>query len=638
MKYVNILLIGLVLLFPGCTFLDVVPEGNIESIESNFEKRDQTENWFKYCHFWVSPFTTSVISNPAYMGTDEVVAGTYLRESGFNWSGLYIADGLQRTFDPYCNMWRRDAVYNSIRYCNTFLEKVWGVYNMTDAEKKLWVAEIKALKAYYYFELLRHYGPFVVMDENIDPGVPVEDMKKERSPVDVCVEEIVSLLDEAMKDLPLMKDKERSRWAYHSLESAAALKAMTLFYAASPLFNGNPAYSGFVNSKGEKLFSQQKDPEKWRYAAEAVDSALLICNRGGKYLISSESDKITDRIKDIEASAIALNFENAEAIYMFRYESFVNGGWPKWTRPYFNSMDEDYNMEMKGCVAPSLKMVEMYYTEHGLPIEEDKAWWKYEERYTMGTEDDKRYKDVVAMDEKVLKLHLKREPRFYAHIAADRCYYQLGKKKVLVEAYRGERFGTREASITNSVPQNLTGYWMKKGSDSEVSNVGYNNAFTNDYPCVLIRLADLYLMKAEAWNEYLAVPDEEHVYAPLNEVRRRAGIPDVKEAWETYAKNPGKVATKEGMREIIHREWDIEFAFEGRRFWNLRRWLTAVDELNEEQYGWNIVGQNAREFYNNFREPVMVWAKRKFISPRDYLFPLQSEEVMISGCVQNPGW
>ena len=81
---------------------------------------------------------------------------------------MYKRQGLQRTFDPFCNMWRRDAVYNSIRYWNTFLEKVWGVYNMTDAEKKLWVAEIKALKAYYYFELLRHYGPFVVMDENID--------------------------------------------------------------------------------------------------------------------------------------------------------------------------------------------------------------------------------------------------------------------------------------------------------------------------------------------------------------------------------------------------------------------------------------------------------------------------------------
>ena len=52
-------------------------------------------------------------------------------------------------------------------------------------------------------------------------------------------------------------------------------------------------------------------------------------------------------------------------------------------------------------------MVDMYYTEHGLPIEEDKEWWKYEERYTMGMEDDERYKNVVAMDEKVLKLHLK---------------------------------------------------------------------------------------------------------------------------------------------------------------------------------------------------------------------------------------
>ena len=41
---------------------------------------------------------------------------------------------------------------------------------MTDAEKKLWVAEIKALKAYYYFELLRHYRPFVVMDEGSGRG------------------------------------------------------------------------------------------------------------------------------------------------------------------------------------------------------------------------------------------------------------------------------------------------------------------------------------------------------------------------------------------------------------------------------------------------------------------------------------
>ena len=258
MKYVNILLIGLVLLFPGCTFLDVVPEGNIESIESNFEKRDQTENWFKYCHFWVSPFTTSVISNPAYMGTDEVVAGTYLRESGFNWSGLYIADGLQRTFDPYCNMWRRDAVYNSIRYCNTFLEKVWGVYNMTDAEKKLWVAEIKALKAYYYFELAKRYG-----------GVPLIDRvyadQKEANLPRGTFDEVVGLI---LREIEGVRNELVVDWRAENLEeksgritrgAALALKSRVLLYAASPQFNPS----------GEK--------SKWAAAAAA---AFEVINMG----------------------------------------------------------------------------------------------------------------------------------------------------------------------------------------------------------------------------------------------------------------------------------------------------------------------------------------------------------------------
>lgn len=109
-------------------------------------------------------------------------------------------------------------------------------------------------------------------------------------------------------------------------------------------------------------------------------------------------------------------------------------------------------------------------------------------------------------------------------------------------------------------------------------------------------------------------------------------------AWTQYSKNPGKINSKEGMREIIHREWDVEFAFEGRRFWNLRRWMTAHTELNESQFGWNIIGENARAFYNNYEGPIPVWTKRKFLAPRDYLFPLRSEEVLVSGMVQNLGW
>lgn len=91
------------------------------------------------------------------------------------------------------------------------------------------------------------------------------------------------------------------------------------------------------------------------------------------------------------------------------------------------------------------------------------------------------------------------------------------------------------------------------------------------------------------------------------------------------------------MREIIRQETNIELAFEGHRFWNLRRWKTAHEELNDPLYGWNVLGVDAETFYNH-GEPVVVWRKRGFSVPKDYLFPIRSEEAQVSGVVQNPGW
>lgn len=640
MRYFNTLLLVLMAFFSGCDYLDVVPDNDIETVETIFEKREQVENWFRTCHTWMIPHTASVITNPAFCGTDEVVAGDFSRyQAQYHPFGLFIGDGLQMAQDPYGNFWRNDAAYAAIRYCNTFLEKIGGVYNMSEEEKKLWAAEIKALKAQYYFELFRRYGPIILVPENIPANAGIETMKQPRQPVEVCVEAIVSLLDEAMKVLPPMYLKETSRWAYHSLESAAALKAMTLFYAASPLFNGNPAYADFTNRDGEKLFSAAYDPEKWKRAALAIDEALDLCLKNRKQLVSQGQKDIRSIMEDIENSAMAKNFESEEAVLMSQYYGRQDAMWTRWTRPYFKSDDADYWATIKGCIAASIKMVERYYTENGLPIDEDKKW-DYAARYRMGKESDAKYKNVIALNEEVLNLHIRREPRFYSHIAADRCYFQRGTgmdDEDIVRAYRGERFGTLYPVISGSYPQNLTGYWIKKGSRSTVSNKGYEAAFRQEEACVLIRLADLYLMQAEAWNEYLDTPDAEHVYNPLNAIRRRAGIPDLEISW-SQARHPDKIKTKVGMREIIHQEWDIEFAFEGRRFWNLRRWLTAGEELNDRLYGWNITGENARQFYNNFDGPVPVWNKRQFLSPRDYLFPIQSEEILISGCRQNPGW
>ena len=177
---------------------------------------------------------------------------------------------------------------------------------------------------------------------------------------------------------------------------------------------------------------------------------------------------------------------------------------------------------------------------------------------------------------------------------------------------------------------------MKKYLYSSINTRSYADDYsaTGEDPYAVMRLAELYLMQAEAWNE--AEGPSQKVYDALDKVRKRAGIPGIQEAWaRTF--HPEKINSKDGMREIIKQETNIELAFEGHRFWNLRRWNEA-QVLGEPLQGWNIAADNADGFYNNWQGPVTVWSKRKFTFPRDYLWPIKSEEVMISGVVQNPGW
>lgn len=644
-KIINVLVVFLILC-SGCDYLDMVPEDDIETVETIFEKRENAETWLKSCYSFLQSNTGSVNADPAFSGTDELVSGDYLRRQVANakgkLDGLFIADGLQMPQDPYGNLWVVQGYYTAIRYCNIFIDRIGDVYNMPVAEKRQWTAEIKALKAHFYFELMRRYGPIILVPQNIDVTESITVMQQPRSPFDDCVNAAVQLIDEAMEYLLPMKEKEMSRWGYYNLEAAAALKAKILLMAASPLFNGNPAYANFTNKEGVALFAKDADPEKWKRAAVATDSAILLCVNYGKKLYEGSGTKGTDLLNtmaDIENSVLAQGYINDESVYMIKPAGAGDDFYGTFTLPYISKEANPAQSGIgKGCLSPSMKMVEMYYTVNGLPIDEDRTW-EYADRYKMGRESDVRYRDVVPTGVDVLKLHLKREPRFYASIAADRCYWQRGPQAahlLQVKAYRGELFGSTSPTVNSSIPQNLTGYWLKKGTYSNITGSEYGGDLKQGL--ILCRLAELYLMKAEAWNEYEG-PSKERVYAPLNEIRRRAGIPSIEESW-TAAKalHPEKITTKAGMREIIRREWNIEFAFEGRRFWNLRRWMTAQDELNEPQKGWNILGDNAKAFYNDFKEPIKVWSKRKFVAPRDYLFPLRSEEVLVSGMKQNPGW
>lgn len=646
-KYVYLSFIMSGLLTTSCNdYLDVVPKSDVKTIESQFEQKTDVDTWLRTCYVMFTDMATQFHINPGYLGADEFVGGQFAREvqgpnSTLYLSPIFIGDGLQMASSPYCDIWKKDQAYCIIRYCNVFLENVSNCYNMEQKEKDLWAAEIKALKAATYLELMKRYGPFIIVDKNIDANASSEEMQQPRSPIDDCVNAIVKLCDEAIPVLPNMKAKEQARYAYFNKESCATVKAYALLYAASPLFNGNTQLKDFVNKNGVRLFPEY-DKEKWHKAAIAADEALEYAQAGGKHLYNSVNDKGTDMLNtifNIQSSVLDQDYTNPEIIQEFEQQY----GWDyEYYEPYTkNSVSSIYDRDSRGCLAPGINMVEMFYTDHGLPIDEDKQW--VTDKYQLSKEVDTRYLNVVPLNTEILSLHRRREPRFYADIAADGTYWyrtsgsNLVYKPILIETHQGSNFGTQAKTIDNTVPQSLTGYWIKKFQNSNMPFKDYISNYHETYRQILYRMPELYLMSAEAWNEYLDTPNE-HVYSLLDAVRERAGIPKVRDAWETYARNPQKVKTQVGMREIIHREWNIEFAFEGRRYFNLRRWMEAPQELNKPQYGWNILGKDSRSFYNNFEGPVKVWTKRKFTAPRDYFSPIRSEEVLVSGCVQNPGW
>jgi hypothetical protein len=630
-------------------YLDVVPKNDITTIETTFEKREDAEQWLMTCMSMRDIELANFYLNPSYWGSDEVVADDYTHSEGLGADkdyipGIMIAEGNQKTQNPYGDIWSQTSFYGGIRYCNLFLEKIKGTYNIQEEERKMWIAQVRACKAHFYFELIRRYGPIVLVPQNIDANAAISEMQVPRSPIDSCVNATVELLDSAIADLPIQSGLGSDYLCFYSKEGAATLKAMVLLYAASPLFNGNDLFANFTNKNGERLFPEY-DKEKWHRAAVAADEAIDIAKFAGHKLMSGRSDRPTQLLNimhDIEDSYNSLNYDNKEALVMIhKHANFME-------RYYHPKIDGTYvryyDPMVIGGISATLKMAEMFYTEHGLPLTEDKQWLP--SRYQMSKETDDTYRNVVKLDVNVLNLHRRREARFYANLISHGTYWyhKLNSTSTLYEPIdcnilQGQMMGTTQKRYTSTIPQCITGYYIKK---FDITSIGINYYQSHLYTAgdradILWRLPDLLLASSEAWNEYLDAPDE-RVYKGIDEVRARAGIPSVRDAWSTYARNPQNATTKSGMRDIIRQEENIELCFEGRRFWNLRRWMTAPEELNQSIMGWNVLGDTEQKFFNDFNGPIVVWKKRSFTAPRDYFFPINAEEILISGVRQNLGW
>lgn len=654
-----------IFLFTNCQdYLAVVPDG-VATLENAFTNRTNAERFFAGCYNYL-PNMQNIRDYPGFLGGDDM---WWCPTQGGGWNddgnGQRIARGLQNISSPIQNYWDGGNggknMWIGIRDCNIFLENIDNVPNMQSWEKERWKAEVKILKAYFHFFLMTLYGPIPIMDDNIDVSASPEEVKVHRDPVDDVVEYIVRTLNEAIAsdELPMKIEDATTEYGRLTKAAATALKAKTLVWAASPIFNGSYAYyRDFKDKRGVQLIANDNSEAaiqaRWARAATAVKNAIDTCHLAGHALFefypgfTAMSDTTIQKftIRGAVSESVA-NYNNG----VIWAVNFGNAQFQTVQTPALYPTDGNEVAR----ISATMKMAEMFYTRNGIPIEED-LYWDYANRYeTMENvnedveidPDDPDagnvqgvadwHKFYIGNGETTAKLNFYREPRFYANLGFDRGLYELTTvdedQTIMIRNRVGETHGRRLQDHYI-----VTGYFIKKMVSIRIPapNTAVSGGATTPgpprYSIPIIRLSDLYLLYAEALNESKSQPDDE-VYEWVDIIRKQVGLDGVVDSWK-WSNIPDKPTTKAGMREIIKRERLIELAFEGQRSFDLRRWLDAETYCNQPVRGWDYTGARPETYYLT----TVYFNNRKF-TYKDYLWPLSHNSLTINGnLVQNPGW
>lgn len=619
----------------GCKkYLDVVPDG-VATIENAFTLRATAERYLFTCYSYM-PDNGSFNTNPGFASSGEI---WYMFPSKDVTTTFWnIARGGQNVNAPLGNYWEGTsggtALFIALRDCNIFLDNIHKVPDMDNFEKDKWKTEVLFLKAYYHFLLVRSYGPIPLVKKNLPIESDRESVQVYRDPLDSCFNYIVELLDQVIAS-DRVPDKidgtEAADLGRVTKAMAHAFKAKVLVTAASPLFNGNPDYTGVKDNKGRAIFPAYSG-EKWVQAAAACKAAIEFCHGIGfeLYKYNNVLEQLAPPLKvqaDLRGAVSDKETTNREVIW--HNTNSRAGDIQRWAMCNIKTVTSGSGP--KGIIAPPIKMAEMFYTQNGLPIDQDNTW-DYANKNVLkkATDIDSFY---IGTNEECTRLHYNREPRFYASLAFDRgIWYGNWDANYAQDdiAYIKARKG--EAAARQGISNySITGYWVKKLVAIATTTNKDGAMTTVQYPWPELRLADLYLLYAEALNELNGPSPETYLW--IDKVRERAGIPTVEVAWSTYAKENARHTTKDGLRSIIQQERANELAFEGHRFWDLRRWKTAHLELVGPVKGWDIEQKDAASYY---KEVILF---NQSFSMREYLWPISIKELLRNkNLVQNAGW
>lgn len=635
-RIIPVILSGICLL-SSCDFLNVVPD-NVATIDNAFANELEARKYLATIYSYL-PDHDDIGRNIALYGSDEVTSRQILTLSN-EFYPMRLVYGQQNVNEPILSYWSGDGYgknyYEAIRDCNIFLENVSDedkISDLTSDDRRRWLGEAYFLKAYYTFYMMRMYGPVILMKENLPIDASVEEVRQKRAPFDECVDYVCELLDLAAERLPDIIQNEASELGRATRPAALMLKAKVLTTAASPLFNGNPDYAGFTDKDGVHLMSTEFSQEKWERAEEACSLAVDACHKAN---ISLYEFKDNENISDVTRRKLSINNAatlrwNSETVWSLSSRNDETLQAQCMAR--LNNDDITNINGGRDLMNPTIEITEKYYTENGVPINEDKTW-DYNGRYDLVTTTEDTKYDLIP-DYTVTKAHLGREPRFYAHLAFDgsKWWLQNAPGDSDEDTYTVQCKAGQNQGKLGAYNYSLTGYWCKKLVNYKYELTTSGSGFTAErYPWPEMRLGDLYLLYAECLNE---CGNSDLAIEYVDKIRERAGLKGVAESWTNYSITPDKYTTKDGLREIIHRERTVEMMFEGSRYWDLMRWKEAASEWsNASVSGWDVEQESAEGYYH--RQPFFT---RRFVAPRDYLWPIKEYDIIVNpNLVQNPGW
>lgn len=500
-------------------------------------------------------------------------------ESMYSKMGNAIEDFYNGAWSPSnakSSIW--SSMYSGIKVCNHVLEQMQGLtfdelvlnkdYNQQMHRYENYKYEARFMRAYFYFALVRQYGGVPLVTTEITAD---EANSLSRNTADEVFKFIIDECTDIQGKI-IADYSNLGDYALGTEESGRADRlAVLALKARAALYWASP------------LFNASGDKERYHNAATYTKELLDAAEARGKGLTANYADLWS-------ASSFNTPAIMKEILFGRRYYSSASGDNLVETNNYPVGIEGG-----SGGNCPTQNLVDAYdMLSTGLSINEAGS----------GYDETNPYAD--------------RDPRLAATVAVNGDQWPTYSGAAKLETFQG---GINGEPLTGATP---TGYYLKKLCNGAISLASNSKLKESRHTWLTFRMGEFYLNYAEALYKYLGDADATSVEFPMsareaaNKTRQRAGMPDI--------------ATTGDFWTRLCNERFVELAFEGHRFWDVRRWKEAdkyFTSITEMKLTKNDDGTITYTRQNVSRQ----W------NDKMYLFPIsQTERMKNPNLQQNTGW